>query len=587
MFAAIFNGDRRPVDLVALGLSAEDCRILGAARHVALLRSSEKFAVRDRETSVIRSLGNGLWMVGRLRLDGRGDLAGQLGAEAALEDDALLCLRAYARWGDAFLDRIAGDFCFVLWDESRGRLLAARDQLGVRSLFHAQAGGTWVVGDSLDWIAGCRSVEKDLDDIWIADCLSADRSLEFERTVYRDVRRLPPAHLLTFFESGSESRRYWRLAIDEPLYLGERRLYGERFRELTQRAIADRLSDGRVGISISGGLDSTTLAACAIDVLRDPARVVARTFRFDRLMPDNEIFYSREAARHLGIELSEVATDDLAYDPNWRDDAAQTAEPDAGIVHGGGNRRLNAQMADAAPVWLYGEGPDNALKFERGAYLSWLRRQRRWGRLLEAGLLYAHAKGWHGWGLTWRRYLRPQPPNPPANDELPPWLSADLVHRLDLRGRLERLSAHDAPSHPWHPRAIASFAEPIWQALFADCDSDEAQANFVWRHPFLDLRVLQFMLSLPPLPWARRKLVMREAMRGRLPAVILARDKTPLAANPETRALESVVLPPLLAPDAMKRWVDLDRVAAERVGGNKRSLLPVLALDFWLANRRM
>jgi asparagine synthase (glutamine-hydrolysing) len=575
LFAAIFNADRKPVDLAAMGLAVEHCQLLGSARHVALLRSRAPFAGRDRETSAIRQIGDALWIVGRIRLDGRHESA---------DDDALFCLQAYARWGESFLDHLAGDFCFVLWDGARGRLIGARDQLGIRSLFHAHVGGTWVLGDSLDWIKSWRALSRELDDCWVADFLTARRSLEFDRTIYREVRRLPPAHLVGISDKGAETRRYWHLAIDEPLYLRDRRLYGERFRELTLRAVADRLpASGRVGISLSGGLDSTTLAASAVELRGDPATVVGLTFRTAHPAPDDELSYAREAARHLGIELGESVIDDPAHAADWRAAALPAAEPDPGVLESAHAGRVAASQAAAAPVWLQGEGPDNALKFERGPYLSWLARQRRWGRLIEAGLLYARAKGLHGWGPTWRRYLQPRSEPQRATGTLPAWLSDDFVRRLDLHHRAQALRAQNPPAHPWHPWAMASFADPIWQAVFAECDVDEMRADFVWRHPFLDLRVLQFMLSLPPLPWTRRKLVIREAMRGRLPAAILARDKTPSAGDGP--APVGAPAPPLLMPDAMKRWIDLDRFAAARATGDVRALVPILALDFWLASR--
>ena len=64
--------------------------------------------------------------------------------------DALLCLHAYAAWGEEFVRSLAGDFCFALWDDELRRLICARDQLGVRPLFHAQIGTSCVVSDSLD-----------------------------------------------------------------------------------------------------------------------------------------------------------------------------------------------------------------------------------------------------------------------------------------------------------------------------------------------------------------------------------------------------------------------------------------------------
>ena len=83
--------------------------------------------------------------------------------------------------GDGFLDVIAGDFCFVLWDEARQRLVAARDQLGIRALFHARSGNSWVVSDSLAWLQSWKALDTALDDRWIVDFLSFAHPLEFDQ----------------------------------------------------------------------------------------------------------------------------------------------------------------------------------------------------------------------------------------------------------------------------------------------------------------------------------------------------------------------------------------------------------------------
>ena len=202
--------------------------------------------------------------------------------------------------------------------------------------------------------------------------------------MWRDIHRLPPGHALTAAEQGTGIRRYWRLSVGEPIHFRDRRHYGECFRELTGLAIADRMPAGRVGISMSGGLDSTTLAASAVEVTGDPSRVVADCVHFDWLMPDEEKAFSAMAATRLGIALRTTAIDDLVYDPDWRTRSIRTPEPMVSIVHAHPDRILNRAMACHARVWFFGEGPDNALRFERNAYLSWLLAGRRWGRLAEA-----------------------------------------------------------------------------------------------------------------------------------------------------------------------------------------------------------
>ena len=169
-----------------------------------------------------------------------------------------------------------------------------------------------------------------------------------------------------------------------------------------------------------------------------------------------------------------------------------------------------------------------------------------------------------------------------ASFVLPARLRPDFVERIGVR---ERLRAFDSPpphDHPWHPRALGSFGTPVWQSLLGNLEADRVH-GLDWRHPYLDLRVLQFLLSVPPVPWARRKLVLREAMRGRLPVAVLERRKTPLAANALHQALSGVELPPLAAPAALAPWLDPGRLPRRPHAADLDPLVAVHALDHWLS----
>jgi asparagine synthase (glutamine-hydrolysing) len=516
----------------------------------------------------------GCRIAGSIRLDARDELIAALGLAGESIDDAALCIRAYQRWGDGFVERLAGDFAFVLWDEARRRLLLVRDQLGIRSLFYARIGTTWFVSDSLDWIAARPGLDKRLDETWIGDFLATRHSLDAWRTVYAAVKRLPPGHCTALMREGETLRRYWHLTVAEPLFLRDGRAYGERFRELTKAAIRDRAPVGRLGIAMSGGMDSTTLAALSVEVLGDARRVTARCSYFETLMPDDEPRFAGLVAQSLGVTL-ELDKIDEVYDPLWRERGIRTSEPTPTIVTAHLDRAITQRMAGDASVWLYGEGPDNALAFEREAYLGWLMRTGRWTRATSAVGRYLAIK------LGERKLPRQASIAPPVTpSEIPGWLRADFVERIGLR---ERLRAFHAPSsdHPWHPRAIASFDTPAWHRLLGGLEADRAY-GLDWRHPYLDLRVLQFLLSVPPVPWARRKLVMREAMRGRLPAEVLARRKTPLAAN-ALHQVPEVDLLPLAAPAVLASWIDPAGLPRRPQAADREPLMAVHALDYWLS----
>jgi len=242
-----------------------------------------------------------------------------------------------------------------------------------------------------------------------------------------------------------------------------------------------------------------------------------------------------------------------------------------------------SEQAGEASVWFDGEGPDNALVFERNAYLSWLLGRRAWGRLGAALFQYARVKGFRGWKQTVQRHASPRPADQPAAS-LPRWLNRDFAERHHLAERVRTLGEGGDTSHPWHPNAVASLTGPIWQSHFADFDFDETLGPVVWRHPYLDTRVLEYMLSVPPIPWAWKKQLVREAMRGRMPDELLKREKTPMPEEDVAPVLSRLrCLPEFMANGRLDKYVDVRQISTNSVQEFMAwPALSVFALDHWL-----
>jgi len=497
---------------------------------------------------------------------------------------AQLCLLAYAKWDERCSDRISGDFCFAIWDETRQTLLCVRDQLGVRPLFYTRAGSQWLIGDDLASVVPEPRMGCELDAFWIADFLTIGFSIDFERTVYRHIQRLPPAHVLVLSATREAVQKYWSLDIPQPVYFREPREYLAQFRELVSRAIADRMPSGRVGISLSGGLDSSTLAALAVKATGDPARVVAQTRYLSRLIPDNEDYFSALVANKLGIEHALLEADKAFLDWSWLEHTGQAPEPSLSVRNTERGKSIENEMLGSAKVWFYGEGPDNALTFEWRSYLRWLKNSRKWPELGHAAVQYFRSKKTREWLQSLRSVL------PIANSKqsqfrmaVPPWLDGDLIKKVDIHRRVGRASG--VSTHPWRPRAMASFNSPIWQHFFEQLDPVLAGTRLDWRHPYLDLRVLKFLLAVPPIPWGRRKLLMRQAMHGYLPAEILTRNKTPLQGEPFAAAFEETARPSLTPGQTILDFVDLARIPVNPgTPFEREALLRVYALDRWLGS---
>jgi asparagine synthase (glutamine-hydrolysing) len=591
-FIAIFNSDCAAVDLGRLKrtkpeIATQNIQILGRRRQVAFIRSQSGPTLPREETTCCAALDGRFWFIGRVRLDARDELYSIVSKpQAAFQDqsDALICLGAYARWSDRCLEHLRGDFCFALWDEDRQRLFCGRDQLGVRPLFYTTQGNGWFVSDSLDFTVAKATVNGELDDYWVADFLSSGFCTDKDRTVYKQVKRLPPAHFLSICARESVVHKYWKLEIQSPIYYPRTRNYVERFREVIASAIKDRLPQDRVGIAMSGGLDSSTLAVHTLNAIGDASKIVADTGYFEYLIPDEEKYFSSLVARRLGISQTLRAVDDLCYDPHWYEQQQRTPEPNSAIVQAAPGRIIAAEMAKEAQVWFFGEGPDNALVFEWQPYLWWLFKKADGFHFCGAIVQYILGKQVREWRTTISNYVKRQTAGHRERSlSLPPWLNKEFVNELQLIPRACELAVSANNKHPWHPRAIGSFTGPLWQHFLEQFDPSVSGTQLVWRHPYLDLRVLTFLLSVPPIPWARRKRLIREAMRGHLPEEILFRDKTPLQANPLAKILQKHGLPQRSLDGPIRRYIDQTKLPKDLHDDQvTRSLLRVYVLDSWL-----
>jgi asparagine synthase (glutamine-hydrolysing) len=177
---------------------------------------------------------------------------------------------------------------------------------------------------------------------------------------------------------------------------------------------------------------------------------------------------------------------------------------------------------------------------------------------------------------------------------MPPWIDADFARRVGLAERIAAQNAWTPPPHPARPEAYEQVASPLWPHLFTYQDPGVTRFALEQRHPFFDVRVVRFLLSVPPAQWYNDKGLLRLGMRGRLPDALLRRPKSPLPGDPLAvrRARDGAewlggrTLGPEVAP-----YVDAARVPAWAGGrgpddrGEAWLHLRALGLSMWLRER--
>jgi len=221
------------------------------------------------------------------------------------QGDTEVLLAGYREWGEGFLDRLRGMFAFALWDPQRQTLLVARDRLGIKPLYYAALPGRFVFASELRALLASGLVARSLD-VTGLDTFLKFGAVQEPSTMVRGVRLLPAGSLLRWSSGRLQVERYWDLPAATLPLNGDRHVRAERVEALCEEldaAVRLRLvSDVPLGVFLSGGLDSTVMAAIA-------ARHCTRLKTFTLTFAEEQFaegLKARQVARLLGTEHHEI-----------------------------------------------------------------------------------------------------------------------------------------------------------------------------------------------------------------------------------------------------------------------------------------
>lgn len=480
----------------------------------------------------VSSLDGEVWITADVRLDGRRELMGKLrakGRQVADEaTDVELVLHAYHLWGEGALAHLMGDFAFGIWDGRRQRLFCAHDHFGVVPFYYAKIKNCLLFSNTLNALRLHPAVSDALNEQAVGDLLLFAMNMDLATTTFADIQRLPPAHSLICAEGQVSVQRYYELPKqNDYLRYKQPEEYVEHFRALFEEAVADRLRTDKAGTFLSGGLDSPSIAVTAHKLLHErgkPFDFRAYTIVYEHLIPDDEGHYAGMVADVNGLPIEYLVAENYLPRPPTDNPTYLLPEP-LQIPNQIAECDIIARTASYSRVLFAGFGGDPLLN-PVPAY---------WGQLLKArqfGSLMANL--WHTvrirrlprFGLrTKLRRLRSQ-----ARPQMafPTWFQPDFVAQQDLQARWEARMATAGTQRGRHGMMSA----PLWSNLFAWSDPGVTSFPLRLRFPFFDLRLVQYVLNVPPIPWFESKLLLREAMRDNLPEAVRQRPKTTLRGHP-------------------------------------------------------
>jgi len=188
----------------------------------------------------------------------------QQGYRFVSDGDTEVVLKAYAAWGEAFVTRLHGMFAIAIWDAGRRQLLVARDRFGIKPFYYSQTRERFRFASSPQALLAGGGVDTSIDSVALHHHFTLHAVVPAPRTLFRGIRKLPPAHVMVVDEHGHDRLyAYWQLHAASPAAPRSEDEWLEATRAALVRAVQRRriIADVPVGVLLSGGLDSSLLVA--------------------------------------------------------------------------------------------------------------------------------------------------------------------------------------------------------------------------------------------------------------------------------------------------------------------------------------
>ena len=485
--------------------------------------------------------------------------------------DVEVALHLYEDEGADFVRRLDGQFSLALFARDERRLLLARDRFGITPLHVYEAGTTIVFASEVKALLAHPLVERAVDLVGLEQIVTFP-GLVSPRTLFAGVSSVPPGHLLDVRPDGSRTVQYWDL--DYPRR-GERdrrspQEYADGVRERFSEAVRRRMRGAdRLGILLSGGLDSSMIACAARAI--DPRREI-HTFSvsFPAASGIDETRYQRSVANRIGAIHHEIPITAREIAAGF-EEMIRHAECAVTESYNVCSLYLARAVHEAGiKVVLCGEGADELFAGYPGYRFDRLREERGRPRAPDAAEADALERLFGSSAIV---YELPVAAGRRRAREL---LSDAAAERLRAVDTLTNVVRHDrlAGRHAVHQRSYLDVKLRLADHLLGDHGDRMLLAHAVeGRYPFLDAELVDFVLEIPPELHVHdyvEKYVLKRAAEGLVPAEIIAREKFGFRA-PGSRELLHLAdaaerFGGAIGPETVRsqRYLDADAVA-ERV----------------------
>lgn len=518
------------------------------------------------------------------RIDNREELIPALGFADYPADkvtDSDLILAAYEKWGTQCPEKLLGDFAFVIWDGRNQQLFCARDHFGVKPLYYYhQPGKLFAFASEIKALLALSDVPWQINEVRIADYL-LQRYEDKASTFYQHIYRCVPAHSLRVTAEQLSLRAYWQLDPHRELRLSSDEEYAAAYREIFTEAVRCRLRSAfPIGSMLSGGLDSSSIVCVAKQLLPQQGQNCLKTFSliFDNRTQCDERPFIQAVLEQGGVQPYFVHGDRLKLLADLTNNLEVQDEP-----FNAPNLFLHRALWTAAQqqnvrVLLDGMMGDGIISHGFN-YLSDLAHSWRWLTLYSELHALAKRRNRSVWGVfgryLWQDGLKPRLPqsirfklhlnNSQLSSDIPSALGPNLNHHVHS-------TTHQSTYVPWQSARQRHYQDLI-DGYIPNALEIYSKGAAIFgldaRFPFLDRRVVEFCLAIPPsqkLHQGWNRMIVRRALANILPTKIQWRDsKGDLSSNcVETLLTESDYLQQVIQECSTERlngYIDMAKLS--------------------------
>jgi asparagine synthase (glutamine-hydrolysing) len=457
------------------------------------------------------------------------------------QTDTEIIVHAYEEYGDGCVTHFNGMFAIALWDAREHRLLLARDRLGIKPLYYWSGAGKLVFASELKALTLHPDVPRQVD-LAALDLFLTLEYIPAPRTIYRDVCKLLPGHLLVVEKGTRKITQYWDVPY-QPVGQSEAEC-AEILSDLIKESVRLRLiSDVPLGAFLSGGIDSSTVVGYMSQNMNQPAQTFSIGFDDDTY---NELPYAEAVAKHFGthhhVERLRSDHTDLTEQlvRHFDEPFADTSLFPTYLVSKLASRHVKVVLSGDGGDELFA-GYDTYLAEKLDRYYGRLPRPLRqqafpkfagWlpPRPAKKGLINKVKRMVEGGALDpalqhtrWMMFLNSSEKSLLYRSDLQAALRDDATTEF-FRGYFEKASCFDRLAQQQYVDIKTYLADDILTKV----DRMSMAASIEARVPLLDYRIVEFALNLPAamkLRGGRTKSILRQAVKNVVPQLVLEKPK--------------------------------------------------------------